>query len=162
VARSSYTAARAALKLEQHCIHNAANFQLFVCTCRPLRQQEVRPRSMVCMYSHLCVGGVLVIAYFCCRYAQAGSCSAWPVVLLPRGEGSGLSGGWRGFAIDQVRYVMTYDSRVSHESGGGLDSVVYRLGRRNLKGNGAYLSAVLLLAASPLTRCATMHNSCHM
>jgi hypothetical protein len=60
--------------------------------------------------------GVLVGA--CCRNAQPGSSTAWPVVLLPRGEGSGLSGGWRGFAIDQVRYahefcVMTHVGLIS-------------------------------------------------
>ncbi|KAF6263143.1 hypothetical protein COO60DRAFT_510252 [Scenedesmus sp. NREL 46B-D3] len=35
-------------------------------------------------------------------HARPGSSTAWPVVHLPKGESScGLSGGWRGFAIDQ-------------------------------------------------------------
>ncbi|KAF8072503.1 B3 domain-containing protein [Scenedesmus sp. PABB004] len=36
-------------------------------------------------------------------YARPGSSTAWPVMYLPKGDGggSGLSGGWRGFAIDQ-------------------------------------------------------------
>jgi hypothetical protein len=78
-------------------------------------KQHVHPHLNWCGNSFVFCG-VLVGA--CCRNAQPGSSTAWPVVLLPRGEGSGLSGGWRGFAIDQVRYthefdVMTYVSLIS-------------------------------------------------
>lgn len=47
-----------------------------------------------------------VCSVMCCRYADPGSSTCWRVVYLPKGDGggSGLSGGWRGFAIDMVRH----------------------------------------------------------
>lgn len=43
---------------------------------------------------------VLCCAVLSCRHLISGRSQAWPSVFLPRRSGYGVSGGWRGFAID--------------------------------------------------------------
>jgi hypothetical protein len=66
------------------------------------------PRALADHWAHIPKGDITIhckeetFPSECFGYNKAGP-RAWTMVWLPRDGGAGFSGGWRGFAIDQVR-----------------------------------------------------------
>jgi hypothetical protein len=62
-----------------------------------------------------CCCAAILPALLSLRYSKEGSSTQWPVIYLPKGpSGAGLSGNWKGTAIDLVRQPAAAAAAAGH------------------------------------------------